>query len=187
MFPKTGATQHFDCIHHHALRNRPSAHYWNHPGNYDIKRNGSAVCSNQVVDSNNSAYCEMLSGAITVVDTGAPPVDPVIIDSAPLTNGTVGTGYTHTFTSTGGTGTGKAWSISAGTVPPSLAMQSSSGKLGDGSGGNGTLTTSGPYSFTVTVVDDGANTASSAFTLTINSAAGVSLAGSLIRGLTRPH
>ena len=59
----------------------------------------------------------MLSGAITVVDTGAAPVDPVIIDSAPLTNGTVGTGYTHTFTSVGGTGTGKVWSKASGTFP----------------------------------------------------------------------
>jgi hypothetical protein len=148
------------------------------PGDYLFKRNGATVCAAQTVGTDGALYCESLSGAITVEASGTPPVDPIIINTDPLPEGTVGVGYSYTFSSVGGTGTGKVWSIASGTVAPGLSMQASSGKLGDGSGGNGTPTTSGTYNFVVQVVDDGANTATLPVTLVINSAPGIIITGS---------
>lgn len=66
-----------------------------------------------------------------------------VTNSAPA--GTSGTPYSHTYTSSGGTGT-KTWSKLSGTLPPGLAL-SNGGVL------SGTPTAAGTYNFVVQVVD----------------------------------
>ena len=78
---------------------------------------------------------------------------------------TQNTKYTATLAATGGTGTGYAWAVSAGTLPAGLAL-SSAGVI------TGTPTGSGTSSFTVKVTDSGGNTATQALTLAVSAAAG---------------
>ena len=62
--------------------------------------------------------------------------------SPPL--GTVGTFYTHTFPTTGVTGT-PVYSITAGSLPPGLTLNTATGEV------FGTPTLSGIYGFTISV------------------------------------
>lgn len=78
----------------------------------------------------------------------APGVQPLAITTAALPAGTVGTAYNATLTATGGTGA-KTWSISAGTLPPGLSLNTTSGVI------SGTPTAAGVAPFTVRVRDSG--------------------------------
>ncbi|MCX6858548.1 MAG: putative Ig domain-containing protein, partial [Verrucomicrobia bacterium] len=78
------------------------------------------------------------------------PVCPVItITPAALTRGTVGTAYSQTMTAAGGTGPYSVWTVTAGTLPAGLALNSGTGAI------TGTPTTSNAagVSFTVSVND----------------------------------
>jgi hypothetical protein len=68
--------------------------------------------------------------------------------------------YSHTFTTTGGTGP-FTWTITAGELPPGLTLNSSTGVL------SGTPTLPGTYTFTITVADASGITSSVTCSITI--------------------
>jgi pseudomonalisin len=87
-----------------------------------------------------------------------PPV--VITSSSSLKSGPTGTAYTVTLTASGGTPPYQ-WAVTSGSsLPPGLSL-SSSGVL------SGTPTTSGSYSFSVTVTDSTGASATQSFQITI--------------------
>ena len=86
-----------------------------------------------------------------------------ITTASPLPAGTVGTAYSQTFAATGGTGT-RTWTVSGGSLPAGLTLNSSTGVLG------GTPTTAATSSFTVQVTASGVSS-TKVFSLTINPAA----------------
>ncbi|MEU4472490.1 fibronectin type III domain-containing protein [Micromonospora sp. NPDC023888] len=91
---------------------------------------------------------------------------PVTINASPSLNfpppppGEVGAAYSDQLTVTGGTAP-FAWSISAGSLPPGVTLNPSTGLL------SGTPTTAGSFSFTVQVADASDLTASRAATIVI--------------------
>ena len=87
----------------------------------------------------------------------------VTITPASLPNGSQGVAYSQALGTTGGTGSGRVFSISSGSLPAGLTM-SSAGVI------SGTPTGNGAFSFTVSVIDDGGNTGSRAYTLNIGAA-----------------
>src|SRR5262245_56319767 len=68
------------------------------------------------------------------------------ISTASLPAGTVNVAYSQTLVSTGGTGT-KTWSVSAGTLPAGISLNSATGVI------SGTPTAAGAANFTVMVTD----------------------------------
>jgi hypothetical protein len=92
-------------------------------------------------------------------------VNPALaITTASLPSGTAGAAYAGaTLAATGGTGTGYTWSITAGSLPAGLTLSSAGVLSGTLSGAATTAT------FTVQVQDSGSNTASTQFTITVNS------------------
>ena len=98
---------------------------------------------------------------------------PVTPNNSPSLNfpappsGEVGVAYSNQLTVTGGTSP-FTWSVSAGTLPPGLTLNASTGLL------SGTPNASGSASFTVQVVDASGETASKAITLVIAAAPALS-------------
>jgi putative Ig domain-containing protein len=98
-------------------------------------RAGAYTFTVQVRDSARSASKQLtinVSPALTIVTTAAPP-------------GTVGVAYSLGLTADGG-GV-QTWSVTGGTLPPGLALNSGTGAV------TGTPTTTGDYAFTVQVQD----------------------------------
>lgn len=93
----------------------------------------------------------------TVTSGGGPPA--VTISTTSLSNGTVSTAGTQTFTATGGTGP-YTWSLAGGTLPPGVTL-AANGTL------SGTPTKPGTYTFSVKVTDANGNTAVETVTFTI--------------------
>lgn len=85
-----------------------------------------------------------------------------ITNSSPLPAGMVGSPYSVTFTASGGTGAGYVFSHIAGTLPPGLSL------AGAILSGTPTTTSGSPFSFTLSVADNGSNQATKIFSLTIN-------------------
>lgn len=83
-----------------------------------------------------------------------------------LASATVNAAYSQTFSASGGTGP-YTYALS-GTLPTGLTLNTTTGLL------SGTPTTSGSYSFTVTVTDAASATASNAYTLTVAAAGSTS-------------
>ncbi len=83
-----------------------------------------------------------------------------ITTTSPLPSVLKGTAYTQVLTVTGGSGAAQTWSITAGTLPAGLTINSTTGVI------SGTPTTAGASIFTVQVTD-GTNTATKQFTLTV--------------------
>jgi hypothetical protein len=77
-----------------------------------------------------------------------------------LRSGTVGTPYSKTFTATGGVAP-YTFSITAGALPPGLALDATTGEL------SGTPTVADTYSFEVTASDSGGCSGAKAYVLTI--------------------
>jgi hypothetical protein len=97
--------------------------------------------------------------------TVAAAVTAVQITSTSVPSGQVGTGYSTTLASSGGT-TPYSWSISSGALPAGLTL-SATGTI------SGTSTASGSFAFTVKVTDSTkptAQTATKPFTLTVAAA-----------------
>jgi hypothetical protein len=96
--------------------------------------------------------------------SAAVTVDPVSQQALKITTGGLpqgqqGSGYSEVFTATGGT-TPYSWSISAGTPPPGIAMNTN----GDFAG---VPTTTGTFHFTVMVTDAASKTATGNFGVTV--------------------
>ena len=85
-----------------------------------------------------------------------------ITTTSPLSAGTVGSPYSVTFAASGGTGAGYVFLQPLGTLPPGLSL------TGAVLIGTPTTTTGSPFSFTIKVVDNGANQVTKVFSLAIN-------------------
>jgi hypothetical protein len=81
------------------------------------------------------------------------------ITTATLPNGTVGAAYSQTLALAGGSGT-FTWSVSAGTLPGGITLNSSTGSL------SGTPSAPGAFTFTVSVTGGG-QTATQSLTITV--------------------
>lgn len=93
-------------------------------------------------------------------------INPAVgISPASLPNGTVGTAYSQTISASGGSA-GYSFAVSAGALPAGLSLNSSSGAI------TGTPITAAGNSFTITATDNTGNSASQAYSVTINGAAG---------------
>ncbi|MFN4095165.1 MAG: putative Ig domain-containing protein [Sphingomonas sp.] len=91
------------------------------------------------------------------------PAPTIMISPESLPNGTVGVGYSQTATASGGVAA-YGYAVTAGALPPGLAL-SSGGAIA------GTPTAGGTYNFTLTATDANAQTGSRAYALTIGAAA----------------
>jgi len=91
-----------------------------------------------------------------------------ITTASPLPDARVGTAYSHTLAAAGGTPPYR-WSLSVGSLPPSLALNSSTGVL------SGAPTVGGVFSFTVEVADASGARVTRQFTLSV-------VGGSLVVG-----
>jgi hypothetical protein len=102
-----------------------------------------------LTDANN----QTASQAYTVGILAAPS-----ITTATLPDGEVGAPYSQTLAGTGGTGP-YTWSVTAGTLPAGLSLDGTTGVI------SGTPTSSGPFTFTVTLTDANNQTASQTYTV----------------------
>ncbi len=83
------------------------------------------------------------------------------ITTASLPAGAVGSAYSATLAATGGTPS-YSWSMAAGSLPPGLSLNSTSGAI------TGTPTTAGTFTFTARVTDRAQATATRQYSLTIS-------------------
>jgi uncharacterized protein (TIGR03437 family) len=98
-----------------------------------------------------------------VVGYTVAPSPSLQITPATLSKATSGQPYTMTFTATGGSGTGYAWSLASGTLPSGFTL-SAAGVLSS----TGTpAATAQTYTFTVKVTDSASNTATQPLTLVV--------------------
>jgi hypothetical protein len=93
---------------------------------------------------------------VITIQGGAPPL---AVTSETLLNGEVELSYLVALTASGGGSASRAWSVTAGQLPPGLGL-SSEGHL------SGTPTAAGAYAFTATV-SDGTSSSSKSLALTI--------------------
>lgn len=114
---------------------------------------GTSSFTVRVSDANSVTATKALS--ITV---NAPAV---ITTTSPLPQATQGSAYTTTISATGGT-PAYIWSISAGTLPIGLSINSGSGVI------SGTPSVAGTYSFTVRVTDAVALFSDTPFSMIVN-------------------
>ncbi len=84
---------------------------------------------------------------------------PLAVATTSLSDGVVGAAYSQTLTAMGGAG-GYTWTLTSGSLPAGTTL-SSAGLI------SGTLTTTGTYSFTVTVTDLSGQSASAPFTVNV--------------------
>jgi arabinan endo-1,5-alpha-L-arabinosidase len=88
---------------------------------------------------------------------------PLAITTTSLTGGTVTESYTATLTAAGGTGSGYAWSVSAGALPGGITL-AGTGVL------SGTPTAAGTFNFTAVVTDSSQASATASLSLVIAAA-----------------
>jgi hypothetical protein len=118
--------------------------------------------------------------ANTVQATYTLNVTPMVIDSGGLPNGTINVAYSRQLTAVGGTGP-YTFSYSAANLypqilPPGITINSS-GLI------SGTPTSTGPYSFKVTVADSASHTYTTGYSMTVTNSSGLYVTGNGIYGL----
>jgi uncharacterized protein (TIGR03437 family) len=91
---------------------------------------------------------------------GVAPPPALALSTSSLPNGVVELAYSQPLAASGGTAP-YSWSLSKGTLPPGLQIQSSSGII------SGTLTTVGTFTFTVELNDSGSQSATHEFTINV--------------------
>ncbi len=113
---------------------------------------GTTAITLKVTDSTGAAKTKEFTLAIQPINQPLPPPPPpspaLSITTAAVPGGRVGTAYNATVEATGGTGN-RTWSVSAGTLPAGLTLNTASGVI------SGTPTTAGTSTATIRVVDTG--------------------------------
>ena len=118
----------------------------------------TTVTATSVADPTKSA-----SASVTVTP---PPPPPVSITTTSLSSATAGSSYSNTLAATGGT-TPYTWTLSSGTLPAGITVQSA-GSL------SGTTAQTGSFNITVEVTDSSSPKLTSSQSLTLTVAAGAS-------------
>lgn len=111
------------------------------------------------LDTNQVTVPTGCSGTFGTISTS-----PEITSAAPP-SATVGTPYTHTITATGTPA--PTFTVTTGSLPPGLQLDTTSGVI------SGTPTTSGSFTFTVTASNGTAPDSTATYTLTITAASGI--------------
>ena len=97
----------------------------------------------------------ILSNAVTA------GVDPVFVTSSLIEGAFAGTAFSTTIVTTDADGTIENFSVTSGTLPPGLNLNSTTGVI------SGTPTTNGDYFLTITATDSGNNTVSKEFNIPV--------------------
>ena len=131
---------------------------------------GSASFTVKVTDSASNTATATFSMTINAGLT--------ISTASPLPVGYAGTAYTDTLATSGGSGTGLSWTITAGSTQlTAIGLSlSNTGVL------SGTSPTAGTATFTVKVTDSASNTATGTFSVTINAALKITSPATLPNG-----
>jgi hypothetical protein len=108
--------------------------------------------------------CTAVANSGGVIPTPTPSPNPLTILTSTLSNGQTGTSYAATLTAQGGQAP-YTWSLTTGTLPAGLSLNSSSGAI---SGTPTIAVTSTPLTFTVTDSGSPASTKTVGLTLTIS-------------------
>ena len=104
---------------------------------------------------------KVVSGLSSATKALSIVVNPALsVTTSSLPNGVVGTAYSQTLATTGGTG-GNSWTISAGKLPASLSL-SSAGVI------SGTPTAAGTANFTVQVADNSGGKATASLSIVVS-------------------
>ena len=110
---------------------------------------------------------------VTVTITATISISPTSLPS-----GSVGTSYSHTISASGGTAP-YTYSISAGSLPPGLSLNSSTGAI------SGTPTAGGSYTFTVKATDAASNTATQTYSGVVIGAPTITVSPSTLPAATQ--
>jgi len=116
---------------------------------------GTSTFTIQVKDGNNNTATKSLS--ITVA------LPALVISTASLPGGQVGTSYSAILVASGGK-TPYTWSVASGSLPAGLTLSGGSGQV------SGTPTTSGTSTFTVKVTDSASTTATKSLSIVVSAA-----------------
>src|SRR5207302_1938687 len=114
---------------------------------------GSYSFTARVTDAASQSATKTLSIALA---------DPLVVTTGSLSGGTVGAAYSDSVAASGGAAP-YAWSVSAGSLPPGLALNGSTGAV------TGTPSAAGTFNFTVQATDAGnpARTATKDLSVTV--------------------
>ena len=135
------------------------------PANLNLNSTNGAIFGTPTVAGTSSFTVRVqdaggLSDVRALAITINPPAPPDIITTT-LPAGTLGQPYNQTLQAIGGTGA-RTWSISAGSLPQDLNLDSTTGVI------SGTPTVPGPSSFTVQVLDAAGQSDQQALSIVIN-------------------
>jgi hypothetical protein len=117
----------------------------------------SGVCSITATQTGNNSY--YAATPKTVSFEISPPVISTL--QSEISAGTYQSSYTESLDATGGSGTYSSWTVTSGSLPTGLSLDSSTGAI------TGTPTAAGIYTFTVTTTSNGVVSAPKTFTITI--------------------
>lgn len=129
----------------------------NSPGTYSI----TVIVNDSAGGSNQVTFAIQIAGSLSVGNATSTGVCQSGTPSLP--NGTTGQGYTGTVCVLGGQAP-FTWSLTAGSLPPGLQLQSSTGNTDTISG---TPTSNGVYQFTVQVTGTGGGSATAALQIQV--------------------
>jgi len=127
---------------------------WTYSSNFPTP-GGFDTCHNGWEGAENTFVVKIWAGS-----GPPPPPGPLVITTTSLPEGVVGTPYSATLEASGGVEP-YAWSISSGTLPDGLSLNSATGVI------SGTSATAGTSDFTVTVTDVQPVTAAKAFSIEV--------------------
>jgi len=135
------------------------------PANLNLNSTNGAIFGTPTVAGTSSFTVRVqdaggLSDVRALAITINPPAPPDIVTTT-LPAGTLGQPYNQTLQAIGGTGA-RTWSISAGSLPQDLNLDSTTGVI------SGTPTVPGPSSFTVQVLDAAGQSDQQALSIVIN-------------------
>ena len=120
------------------------------PGSYT-----GTVCAYTAASNSTASSCANGTGSTPVVTVNLTVVPPLSVTTTTLPNGEVGAAYSApALAATGGVPPYSNWTVSSGSLPPGLTLNSSTGVIS----GNPTTAAGSPFSFNVTVKDSAGST-----------------------------